>query len=203
MEFSELTTELEKFKDTEDFNNYVGGFINSDRVNKYLEIDEGKKLIQPLLDKYHSKGLESWKQNNLSKLIDEEVKKRYPEKSPKDQELASLKAEIESIKAEKAREELKNKATKTLNEKQLPLSIVDFIIGNDEDTTNTNINKLSDAFTSHINTEIEKRLKNGNYIPPKSDGNNSKLTMDIIRSMSPTEIKERMTEIDEFMKNNK
>lgn len=202
MEFNEITAELEKFKDSEDFNNYVGGFVTPDRVNKYLETDDGKKLLQPVLDKYHSKGLESWKQNNLSKMIDEEVKKRYPEADPKDTELAKLKAEIDSIKAEKSREELKNKATKVLNDKKLPLSIVDFILANDEDTTNSNIEKLSEVFTSHINAEVENRLKN-NYQPPNNGSGKTKLTREAIKSMSPAEMKERMAEIDEFLKNNK
>lgn len=200
MEFNQITAELEKFKDSEDFNNYVGGFVTPDRVNKYLETDDGKKLLQPVLDKYHSKGLESWKQNNLSKLIDEEVKKRYPEADPKDTELAKLKAEIDSIKAEKSREELKNKATKVLNDKKLPLSIVDFILGNDEDTTNSNIEKLSEVFTSHVNAEVEKRLPN--YQPPNNGSGKTKLTREAIKSMSSAEMKERMAEIDEFLKNN-
>ena len=77
MEFKEIIAELDKFKDTEDYNGYIGGLINADRVGKYLESDDGKKYIQPTLDKYHSKGLESWKASSLPKILDEEIKKRF------------------------------------------------------------------------------------------------------------------------------
>jgi len=175
MEFKEITAELEKFKDSDEYKSYVGGFITADRVTKYLETEDGKKYIQPILDRYHTKGLESWKTNSLPKLLDEEVRKKLPEVDPRDTELANLKAEVNAIKAQKAREELKNKATKALNDKQMPLSVVDFIIGEDENTTNSNIAKLTEVFSSHVNTEIDKRLKSNTYIPPKNnkkDGSN-------------------------------
>lgn len=165
MEWNEIVAELEKFKDTEDYNNYIGGLVTPDRVGKFLETDDGKKYLQPTLDKYHSKGLESWKASSLPKLLDEEVKKRYPEKSPQEIELADIKAQLESIKLAKSREETKNKTINILNEKQLPISFVDFIIGSDEDTTNTNIEKISEVFNTHINSVVEQRMKGG-YTPP-------------------------------------
>ena len=68
-----------------------------------LEIAEGQKLIQPKLDKYFNKGLETWKQNNLEKLIDEEIAKRYPEETP---EMRRIK-ELEQKLAEKERESVR------------------------------------------------------------------------------------------------
>ena len=91
MEFNDLIKQLDSFKDSEEYNNYVTGFMTDDRVKQYLDTENGKKLIQPEMDKYFSKGLETWKTNNLQNLIDEEVKKRFPAVDPKDAEIANMK----------------------------------------------------------------------------------------------------------------
>lgn len=170
MEFKELTAELEKFKDTEDFNNYVGGFITPDRVTKYLETDSGKQIVRPLIDSNFSKGLETWKQNNLSKLVEEEYKKKFPDADPKDTELAKLKAEFESMKREAARKDLANKALKISTEKGLPVELIDFLIGEDEDATNANLSTFEKVFNSKLSAGIEAKLKDKSYIPPNSEG---------------------------------
>ena len=59
MEFSEIIAELKKHEQTPEFENYVNGLLNDDRVSKYLESENGKKMIQPKLDSYFSKGLET------------------------------------------------------------------------------------------------------------------------------------------------
>ena len=47
--------------------------LTATHIENYLQNSEGQKLMQPKLDKYFNKGLETWKQNNLEKLIDEEA----------------------------------------------------------------------------------------------------------------------------------
>lgn len=171
MEFKELTAELEKFKDTEDYKSYIGGLpMTADRVNTFLETEDGKKYIQPILDKYHSKGLETWKTNNLSKLIDEEIKKKYPDEDPKSLEIKKLQAEFESMKREAARKDLANKTLKIATEKGLPVEMIDFLIGEDEDATNANLSTFEKVFNSKLSAGIEAKLKDKSYIPPNSEG---------------------------------
>ena len=55
MEFKDILTELDNYKDSEEYNNYVSGLVTDDRVKEYLDTDNGKKLIQPSLDKYFTK----------------------------------------------------------------------------------------------------------------------------------------------------
>lgn len=164
---------IEENKEDEGVSNYIGGFVTADRVNKYLETDDGKKLLQPMLDKYHTKGLETWKTNNLEKLIDAEIKKRFPEKDPKDIELEKIKAELAKIQTEKQRETLTNKAIKIANEKKIPLDLVDYFISDNEEKTVSNLAKLEEVFNSHAQKIVEERLKGGSYTPP-DDKNNPK-----------------------------
>lgn len=171
MELKEIITELQKHKDTDEYNNYIGGFITADRVEKYLESDEGKKLIQPTLDKYHNKGLESWKTNNLNKLIDEEIKKRFPEADPKDKELANIKQELETIKNEAIRKDLTNKALKVATEKGLPVELIDYFIGNDEETTTKNLETFENIFNEKLAAGVDLKLKGNSYAPPAGKEN--------------------------------
>lgn len=169
MDFKEIIAELEKFKDTEDYKNYVGGLMTADRVGAYLETDDGKKLLQPTLDKYHSKGLETWKTNNLSKLMDDEIKKRYPDADPKDAKLAELQAQFEQMKAESTRKDLTNKALKLATEKGLPVEMIDFLVGTDEETTTNNLAAFEKVFNDKLSAGIEAKLKSNTHIPPADD----------------------------------
>ena len=59
MTFEELLKELKQFEATDEYKNYISGLINDERVTAYLDTDSGKKLMQPKLDSYFSKGVPS------------------------------------------------------------------------------------------------------------------------------------------------
>ncbi len=202
MDFNEVKQFIETNKDNEEVKNYIGGFITSDRVEAFLNNDDGKKLLQPKLDSYFSKGLETWKTNNIEKLLDEEIKKRFPEKDQKDIELEKVKAELERIKADAIRKELTNKALLIADEKKLPKDLVEYFIGNDEETTNKNLVRLESVFSKHIETLVQERLKGSGYTPPKG-GDSKTFTIEEIEKMSTDEINKNWDVIQEILKQNK
>lgn len=169
--FNEVKTYIQENLDkNEEVKNYVGGFVTADRVNSFLETDEGKKLVQPKIDSHFTKGLETWKSNNLTKLIDEEVKKRFPEAKPEEVELKKLQAEIAQMKNDALKKDLTNKTLKQFQEKKLPVELVDYILGADEETTNKNIEMLASLLAKRdeeIKTEI---IKGNSYTPPNPKG---------------------------------
>lgn len=92
--------------------------------------------------------------------------------------------------AEKERQltlaENKAEASKILAEKGLSLSLVDFILSDDAETMNANINLLDRAFKASVKAEVEKRL--GGKTPAGSSTQDpAKLTKDQFRSMSLAE----------------
>lgn len=169
MDIKEILTELKKFEDTEEYKAFVAGLINTERVKAFLSTDDGKKLLQPQLDSYFSKGLETWKNNNLDNLVNAKVKELYPDADPKDTELAEVKAELERMKAESIRKDLTNKALTYANEKGLPSDLVDYFVGTDEKSTNDNLEKFEKAFSSAIGAAVDKKLKGSSYVPPDDD----------------------------------
>lgn len=141
--------------------------LTLDAFKSKLESDPNfKSFMDSEKDKHSTKALETWKTNNLQKEIDTEIKKRYPEQDPKDKANADLKAEIEKIKADNLRKDLVNSALKTMTEKKLPTDLVNFIVGNDEDTTNKNLETLSKAMGEHDNFVKTELLKSSSYVPP-------------------------------------
>ena len=128
-------------------------------VNSYLDSQEGVKLLQPRLDGHFSKGLQTWKDNNLSKLIDEEVAKRNPGETPEQKEIRELKAQLEQDKAERLKEKLTNVAMKKADELGLPLDLVQHFIGADEDSTNSNLENFHSAFQTAIKTQVDSKFK--------------------------------------------
>lgn len=195
MDINEVKNFIETNADQEEVKNYIGGFVTSDRVENFLNGEEGKKILQPKLDGYATKAIKShdekFKANELPKLIDDEIKKRFPSKDIKDIEIEKLKSENEAMKNEATKKDLTNKALKVATEKELPVEILDYFIGADEETTTTNLAKLEATFSKAVNKVVEEkiaeRLKDGSYTPPKG-GDKGTLTMDDLSKMTPEEI---------------
>lgn len=171
MELAEITAYLDTNKDTEEVKNYIGGLnpVTTDRANAFLSTEDGKRLLQPKLDTYHSKGLDSWRTNNLDGLVAAKVKELYPDADPKDTLMAEMKAEIALMKSDGIHKELTNKALKVATEKKLPVELMEYFIGKDEATTLSNLGKLEAVFSAHIEAIVAERLKGG-YVPPSSGG---------------------------------
>ena len=169
MTFEELMKELKQFEATDEYKNFISGLLNDERVTAYLDTDNGKKLIQPKLDSHFSRSLETWKSNNLDKLVNEKVKELYPEADPKDLQIAEIQKELDDMKAESARKTLKNQALIYANKKGLPVDLLDFFIGEDEKATNENITKFEKAFNDSVGSAVQKKLKDSSYVPPEGD----------------------------------
>lgn len=159
-------------------------------LQEYIDkTPEGKSWLDSVKDKHLQKGLETWKTNNLESLLNDEIKKRFPEKDEKELEVEKLKAEIEKMKQEKLKETLTNKAIKIATEKNLPIELVDFFIGTDEQATVSNVKVLEDTFSQYVQKSVEQRLKGDGYVPPKDNevkqGNLENLSMeDYIKARS-------------------
>ncbi|MED3691298.1 DUF4355 domain-containing protein [Peribacillus butanolivorans] len=144
-----------------------------EQAKQLLETNEdAKRWLDSEKDRHYSKGLETFKTKTMPTLIDEEIKKRNPDKSPEAIELDNLKAKFEQMENEKVRESLKNKALTVASEKKIPAQIIDFFIGQDEATTISNLSAFETAMETYIKAQVTERL-NGSYKPPGDNKNQS------------------------------
>lgn len=186
MNLQEVMQFLNDNAEQEDVKSYLQGLskVTPDGVKSFLETDEGKKLLQPQLDSYFSKGLDTWKKNNLDKLIDDEVSKRNPQETPEQKQLRELQEKINKMEQEKTREALKNVALTKLSEKKLPTSLVDLLIGQDQETTLANLTKYEETFTSNLQALVDEKLKAGGTNPKDGTPPNN----DDLSKLSPTQL---------------
>lgn len=110
-------------------------------------------------DRAVSKGIETFKSNNLQKLIDEELKKKSNEGLSEEAiQLKELQAKFEALEKEKTISELKGKYTKSLLEKGLSTELVDFVFNEDEEIFNSNVDKINSIIKNSINLKTNEIL---------------------------------------------
>lgn len=202
MNFEEVKQFIESSKENEEMQTYLKDLypMSVAEVEHFLKSDkEGISWFDSTVDKRTSKSLETWKANHLEGLLDTEIKKRFPEKDAKDIEVEKLKAEVEKMKLEKQREVLTNQAMKVATEKQLPLPLLDYFIGQDEAATLQNLNVLEQTFQQAVQKAVEQRLKGEGYTPPQPSASNT-ITWQSVSSMSPDEINQNWDSIKHVLK---
>ncbi|MCY8247493.1 DUF4355 domain-containing protein [Bacillus inaquosorum] len=152
---------LEENKENEEVKAFVGELsaVSADKVEGFLETDEGKRLIQPRLDSHFTKGLETWKANNLDALVDAKVKELYPEETEEQKRIRKLEKELEDQKTAAQREKLLNKAVSYASEKQLPADVVEFFIGEDEESTMKNLGAFEEKYNAALQKAIETKFQ--------------------------------------------
>ena len=133
--------------------------LTATHFENYLGNSEGQKLMQPKLDKYFNKGLETWKQNNLEKLIDEEIAKRYPEETPEMRKIKELEQKFAEKEREAVRKELTIKAQQLASDKGLQTDLATYFIAENEELTIENIEKFDSAYKSHLDNAVIERTK--------------------------------------------
>ncbi|MEC1600712.1 DUF4355 domain-containing protein [Bacillus halotolerans] len=152
---------LEENKENEEVKAFVGELsaVSADKVEGFLETEEGKRLIQPRLDSHFTKGLDTWKTNNLDALVDAKVKELYPEETEEQKRIRKLEKELEDQRTAAQREKLLNKAVSYASEKQLPADVVEFFIGEDEESTMKNLGAFEEKYNAALQKAIETKFQ--------------------------------------------
>lgn len=126
-------------------------------VDEWLK-GPGAKELQSMADKEAEKRNKAFLENNLEKLVEAKYLEKHPPKDPHVAELekavADMKAEAAQAKAEAAREKLRTMASAYLTENKISPHYVDFLIGNDEESTKANLEK----FRAHRDAELKDIL---------------------------------------------
>ncbi|MBE6089842.1 MAG: DUF4355 domain-containing protein [Clostridium beijerinckii] len=175
-EINELLKDLSEDADIDDVVKGNGTFaklfekgLTIDDVKNFLDSNEdGKKYLQSYGDTRVTDGIKNWQKNNLQKVIDDEILKRYPKKDEKELALENLQKELENMKNESARKDLKNRAIQIANEKKIPLNLVDYFLGEDEESTVKNFETFNEVYNKSLTQAIEEKLKSG-YKPPNEN----------------------------------
>jgi len=159
----EIKQWLEENKEEKDAQAYLGELsaVSNEKVEGFLDTAEGKKLLQPRLDQNFTKGLNTWKEKNLPKLIDDGVKEANPSETPEQKRIRELEDKIANAEKESTHEKLLNTAVTQASEKGLPTDIVSFFVGEDEETTLTNLGTFEEKYNTALQAAVDKKFKEG------------------------------------------
>lgn len=167
---------------SEKLDNEVVNATNEVTLNQFKETLENniecKGYFDSLVDKTVNtrldKSIDSWKTKNLENLIEEEINKRYPQKTEAEIKFEEQQRALEKAQQEKKQLELQIKYQDLMVRNNLPMDILDFVAGKDIETTISNIerfNKITKTFIdSRAQEEINRRLSDGAYTPPGENG---------------------------------
>ena len=175
--------------------------ITPDVFKKLIEEDTDIKATHfSLIDSARSKGIESWKTNNLQKLVDEEVAKRNPKETEEQKQLRELREQFANLEKDKTKSSLLNTALKLAQEKQIPTDFIDKFVGNDEDETKQNIERFAKVFQDAVTASTQGKFKDFGRVPKTAENlSPTTITMAQIERMDDAELKRRATEINAFL----
>ncbi|MBS5982828.1 MAG: DUF4355 domain-containing protein [Clostridium butyricum] len=155
------------------------GDITMEQFKSALENNiECKGYFDSLCDKTVNtrldKSVETWKTNNLENLINQEINKRYPQKTEAEIKFEEQQKQLEQAQAEKGQLELQIKYQSLMAENKLPMEIVDFVAGKDIETTISNIERFKSITEKLVEAkahdEVLKKLSAGAYKPGGGSG---------------------------------
>lgn len=206
MNLEEIKQYLEQHKDDEQVKQFVEGLqvdkaVDVQRIEKLAQEDESiKSWLDSQKDKHSSKSLETWKQNNLDKIVQEKLQEINPSQTPEQIELQQIKAQLAEMEQAKTREALKNKALTIATEKQIPTNVIDFLLGTDEESTTANLETFEQSMKQYVNDQVKARINDSSYTPPTGDDNNKKaFTKEQVQAMSTEEINKNWNEIKDII----
>ena len=147
---------------------------------------EFKSFLDSEKDKHADKVLKTFKANNLEKLIEAEVlKKTGKTETPEQKAIRELQEQLANMGKEKEKAERIAKYKDVLVKKKIPSQLSDFILGEDDDVTDANINIFEDAMKTYVESKVKERLKDSKYTPPKSG--EKKITRDEFNKLTLVE----------------
>lgn len=185
MKKSELLDLLKDISDETDINETLQGVeglikpldINSIGLEEFKNVlennKEAKAYYQSTLDSGIGKGVAAFKEKTLPGIIEEELKKaNNKNKTPEQIKLEELETKLAEMEAQKIRAELQNKYTKTLTEKGFDTNLLDLCFDENEENFNSKLEKITNIIQASTEKEVQTRLKDGEYKPPKSNNPN-------------------------------
>lgn len=165
MDIQEIKQYIETNKDKEDVKEYLSEITRipaekeKEIVSAYLKSTDYISKLNSEKDSHFSKSLKTWQENNLPKMLEEEIHKRFPEETKEQKELREVKAALDKMQNESKREKTTNKILKELSARGLPVELSDHLNIPDEADVEVRLDSIKSLLESSILAEVDKRLK--------------------------------------------
>lgn len=196
MKKSELLEKLKDIADDVDINEAIQEIeglakpfdVESIGLEDFKKVLEGNKEVkayyQSALDSGIGKGVATFKEKTLPGIIEEELKKaNNKKKTPEQIELEELKAKFEALEKEKTKADMTSKYTKVLTEKGLNADLINFVLGENDETTTQNIESIEKIINGAVDNGVKNKLSSSSYTPPSESNVDNSLNAQIASAM--------------------
>lgn len=134
---------------------------------KFMDTEEGRKVLNPMFDSKVSNAINTWKTNNLDKVVNEELVKRGYVQTEEQKQMLELQKQIESIKQEKVLAELKATKIAELNANGLDASLAKFINADSEEGIRESVNFFKELVEGQVKKGVKQALADTGAKPEK------------------------------------
>ena len=167
---------------------------------KFMETDEGRKVLNPMFDKRVSTAIETWKSNNIEKVINDELVKRGYVQTDEQKKMLELQNEIASIKKERDVAEKRAVALAELNAQGLNASLLDYIPQDSEESIRNGVTTFKSILDDLVAQEVKKKTAGTGAKPKDVKQPTPQLTTKDIMKMSYRERNQLAKENPELYK---
>lgn len=131
-----------------------------EEFKSFMETEEGRKILNPMFDSKVSKAIDTWKTNNLEKVVNDELVKKGFVQTEEQKQMLALQQEIENIKREKAMAELNAIKLSELSNNGLPNTFANYVVGDSEEAIRESILGLKSTFETTVAEAVKKKVAN-------------------------------------------
>lgn len=124
---------------------------------KFMETEEGRKILNPMFDKRVSTAIETWKTNNIDKVVNDELVKRGFVQTEEQKKMMELENEIASIRKEKELAEKRAIALAELNANGLNATLADYIPHDSEESIRNGVTTFKSILDDLVAQEVKKK----------------------------------------------
>lgn len=186
----DILEKIKDLKDEDDINSLLTGtdieetFKASgstlDAFKEKIKKDKDfKAYVEDEQEKHHNKALDTWKKNNLEKELEPFIQSKYPDlvTDPTQKKLLELEKQLADEKAANVKKDLLTQAIAYASEKGIKIKSVDKFLGEDLDSTKTNLDELAEDWSKGLEAMVTERIKSSSYIPGASNSDGTKVSI--------------------------
>lgn len=167
------------FKDNKD-NEKVKTFIatlapavTADTVKPFLETEDGKRMLQPIMDKRVTEALKTYKEGHFAEEVkaatDAEVLKRNPKETEEQKRLREIEGELAQTKAQAKKAELHRQGADVFSKLGIPLFHLDHFTGSTIEELTTYAEQVQKSYGDR-EAKVRNELLGSGYKPGSGNG---------------------------------
>lgn len=151
---------------------------------QFMETDEGRKVLNPLFDRKVSQAIDTWKNNNVDKLVNDELIKRGYVQTEEQKKVLELENRLNSMQKEKEQAERRAVLLSELSANGLSASLVDFIPHDTDEGMRNGVATMKGIIDSLVATEVKKKVSGTGAKPEQIKQATPQITEKDIMKMS-------------------